>query len=295
MHFTRKIISAEDLYVSYIEHGEGVPVVFAHGNWATCSWWEPVLMRLPDTFWGIAYDLRGRGRTKGPDSEYSIPSLAADLRAFTRALKLDSFHLVGHSLGSAVVMQFALDHPGQVRSLTVVAPAWVQGMPEDLAVAANPRELKEDAATFVKQMRAIAPTAPDDDLWKQLLVEGHEQRLEAGFAVISALEDWRPGNRLRSIHCPRLVLGGWDDIVVKPPFVKLAANALGTRAVLLPGVGHSPIIEKPALFVKKLRKVLAKEGGASEERPAAQRKEGPRAGGPFGDDTAAPAERAGAV
>jgi pimeloyl-ACP methyl ester carboxylesterase len=45
--------------------------------------------------------------------------------------------------------------------------------------------------------------------------------------------------------------------VVSPADVERAAEALGTHAVLFLGVGHSPIIEKPALFVRKLRRVLS--------------------------------------
>ena len=104
-------IRAGALTVHYIERGSGTPVVLVHGNWATCSWWQPVLGRLPDGWHGLACDLRRRGRTTGPDSDYGIPSLAGDLLAFTEALGLDPAHLVGHSLGSAVAMQFALDQP----------------------------------------------------------------------------------------------------------------------------------------------------------------------------------------
>ena len=98
---------AGELNVFYIEHGTGTPIIFVHGNWATSSWWEGVLKELPDGLHGIAYDMRGRGRTAGPDSDYSIRSLALDLESFAHALDLDRFHLVGHSLGTAVAMQFA--------------------------------------------------------------------------------------------------------------------------------------------------------------------------------------------
>ena len=123
-------INSGDLNVHYIENGTqgGLgTIVFVHGNWATSSWWEPVLASpLTKPWHGIAYDVRGRGRTTGPDSDYSIPSLAGDLGSFIDALGIEVPHLVGHSLGSAIVMQFALDHPAKVRSLTVAAPAWVE-------------------------------------------------------------------------------------------------------------------------------------------------------------------------
>src|SRR5438105_2919936 len=118
-------VKAGDLNVHYIEAGTGTPLILVHGNWGSCAWWEPTLTRLPAGYRGIAYDVRGRGQTVGQDSGYTMPELAADLGAFADALGLDRFHLVGHSLGTAIAMQYTLDHPARVRTLTVVAPAWV--------------------------------------------------------------------------------------------------------------------------------------------------------------------------
>jgi pimeloyl-ACP methyl ester carboxylesterase len=245
-------VRAGDLVVSYFERGSGAPVVFLHGNWATGSWWEPVLARLPAGWRGLAYDLRGRGLTTGPDSDYGIPSLAADLRAFADALGLGPLHLVGHSLGSAVAMQFALEHPGWVRSLAAVAPAWVDGMPRAALTADRQRLLKADPALFARASRAVAPTAPDDDFWRRLVVEGHRQRLSAALGAVNALSRWRPGDRLRSIACPKLVVGGAADLLIPAPVVARAAAALGARRVTLPGVGHSPNIEAPDALVRCL-------------------------------------------
>ena len=200
----------------------------------------------------IAYDLRGRGRTAGPDSDYSIPSLAADLRAFAAALGLDSMHLVGHSLGSTIVMQFALDHPARIRSLAVVAPGWVDGMPADAILEERQHALKANPALFGMALKAVAPSVPDDDYWKRLVAEGHTQRLTAALGAIGALAHWKPGGRLRSIPCPKLVIGGEQDFLVTRPFVERAAQALGADRVILPGIGHSPNIEAPDAIVNQI-------------------------------------------
>ena len=109
-------VHAGDLDVYYNDNGTqggAGTIIFVHGNWATSSWWEPVLTNpLAKPWRTIAYDVRGRGRTTGPDSDYSISSLAADLGTFIAALGLESPHLVGHSLGSAVVMQYCARSPG---------------------------------------------------------------------------------------------------------------------------------------------------------------------------------------
>ncbi len=241
-------INSGDLNVHYIENGTqgGLgTIVFVHGNWATSSWWEPVLASpLTKPWHGIAYDVRGRGRTTGPDSDYSIPSLAGDLGSFIDALGIEVPHLVGHSLGSAIVMQFALDHPANVRSLTVAAPAWVDGMPNPPGAVERQRKLKDDGAAFYEAMSWLCPTMPIGGFWIRLLMEGHEQRWEAARANVDALANWRPGKRLGDIPCPKLVIGGEQDPLVNAMIVEKAAAALGALRVLMPGVDHGLIIEQ---------------------------------------------------
>ena len=246
-------IHAGDLDVYYIENGTqgGLgSIIFVHGNWATSSWWEPVLAHLPDNSWrSIAYDVRGRGRTTGPDSDYSIPSLAADLGSFIAALGLDSPHLVGHSFGSAIVMQYAIDHPAKVRSLTVVAPAWVDGMPNPTGTLERQRKLQDNGAAFFDAMSWLCPSMPIGSFWNRLLIEGHEQRWEATKANVEALANWKPGERLRGIPCPKLVIGGENDPLVNAVIVEKAATALAALRVIMPGVDHGMVIEAPDRFL----------------------------------------------
>ncbi len=263
-------INSGELNVYYIENGtEGRlgTIVFVHGNWATSSWWERVLARLPAPLCrGIAYDVRGRGRTTGPDSDYSIRALAADLEAFIGALGIEAPHLVGHSLGSAIVMQYALDHPAKVRSLTVVAPAWVDGMPDIVPLAAavkNQEEMKDRGARFVEGMVTVCPTMPMDADWRRLLDEGHGQRKEAAVGSVTALAEWKPAPRLKEIPCPKLVIGGEKDPLVNAVVVEKAAAALGALRVMMPGVDHGMIIEDPdrfsAILIEFIRTIPASE------------------------------------
>jgi pimeloyl-ACP methyl ester carboxylesterase len=245
-------IQASDLNVHYIEHGEGTPVVLVHGNWSTSSWWGPVLERLPSGLRGIAYDVRGRGRTEGPDNDYTMPELAADLRAFSDALGLDKFHLVGHSLGSAVAMQFTLESPERVLTLTCVSPAWVDGMPEAYNVPAGQLAIKADKALFAQVLKAQAPTLPDGELWQRLVTESHEQRTEAALRNLPALVEWKPGDRLKETGVPVLVVSGELDLFTGGANADRAAAALGAPHIVMPGVGHSPIVEAPDEFVTLL-------------------------------------------
>ena len=246
-------VRAGELEVAYRDAGSGDPVVLIHGNWATASWWEPVLERVPSGIRAIAYDLRGRGATRGPDTGYDVPSLAADLFAFADALGLDRFAVVGHSLGSAVAMEAALEREARLRALAVVSPAWIDGMPAAYAAAPErQRQLKEDAAFRDAALRAICPAAPDDDRWARLVREGGEQRIEAALALIPALLSWRPGDRVGAIRIPRVVITGALDTFTGGPNAVRVAAALGCDLLTIPGVGHGPMLEAPDEFARLL-------------------------------------------
>ncbi len=245
-------IQAGDLRVHYRDHGAGEPVLFVHGNWATSAWWEPTLDRLPGSYRGIAYDLRGRGQTEGPDHGYTMPEMAADLLAFADLLGLTTFHLVGHSLGSAIAMQVALEQPTRVRSLTALAPAWVDGMPAAYNAPAAQEAIKADKELFARVLKPLAPAAPEDDLWRRVVDEGHQQRLEAALRNLPALLTWTPGDRLGAITIPALVISGALDTLTGGANADRAAAALGAPQIIMPNIGHSPNIEAPDEFVRLL-------------------------------------------
>lgn len=106
------------------ETGEGVPVLFVHGNLSDGAAWEEQLRLLPPGFRGLAPDLRGYGRSDAApvDATRGVGDYRDDLVALLDALGLRSVHLVGHSLGGGVVMDLASRHPGRVLSITLVAP-----------------------------------------------------------------------------------------------------------------------------------------------------------------------------
>jgi pimeloyl-ACP methyl ester carboxylesterase len=247
-----------DLEVHYRERGQGTPVVLIHGNWTTSLWWQPTLELLPPGLRAIAYDLRGRGHTRGPDSSQAIPTLAEDLRGLLDALELPRAHLLGHSLGSAVAMQLALDHPERVHTLTLMAPAWVDGMPAAYNLPAHQLAAHDNRAVYAAALRAIAPGAPDDALWQQLIDEGHQQRREASLATLQALMDWAPGERLEALRAlPTLVVSGARDLLSTVEMGQRCARLIGARHHVMEGVGHSPNLEAPRDFLGLWKELLA--------------------------------------
>ncbi|MDI1483310.1 alpha/beta fold hydrolase [Polyangium sp. y55x31] len=248
-------LQAGSLTIHWSTRGDerGEPVVFVHGNWTTSLFWRPVLDRLPARYRAVAPDLRGRGQSRTEEHDYSVPRLAEDLVVLMDALGLSSAHLVGHSLGTAVVLELALSARARARSLTLVAPAWPDGMPRAYHLPERQRLAQENIAIFGAAFRAIAPTAPDDAFFQELLTESHGQRPEATMATLDALCDWAPGDKLRALAgVPALVVGGERDMLSTREVGARTADLLGARHEILPGVGHSPNLEAPDTLVALL-------------------------------------------
>ena len=103
----------------------GTPVVFVHGNLSAATWWEETMARLPAGYYAVAMDLRAYGEADPAakvDATRGMRDFSDDIAALMRALGIEAAHMVGHSLGGAVLWQFLADYPGMALSLTQVAP-----------------------------------------------------------------------------------------------------------------------------------------------------------------------------
>ena len=121
-------VQTPNLRIHYRVAGDGdITLVLLHGNFGSWRWWEPVLERLPSGYRAYAPDLRGCGDSARPGFGHNIEVLTSDVFDFITSLSLCDVHLVGHSLGGAVALQAARDHPDLVRSLLLIAPPPAEG------------------------------------------------------------------------------------------------------------------------------------------------------------------------
>lgn len=250
-----QLIAVADLRVAYAEvnpEAAGTPVMLLHGNWSSHVWWELVLRALDGHgVRAIAYDLRGRGATQGPDNEYRIADHARDLFALADALGVERFHVAGHSLGSAIAFEAALQKPARISSLAAFAPSWIDGMP---AVFNQPQQqlALTDRATLERALMPLAPSAPRDALWARCVDDGVLQRVTAAERNLAALSAWRPGDALRALEMPRVVVTGTLDFLTGGENAQRVADALRTQLQVYPDVGHCMPLEAPARCADEL-------------------------------------------
>lgn len=98
---------------SYLEVGEGDPVVFLHALGRSAVDWTTIMEGMSDRWRCLALDQRGHGRSVRC-GDYTFESMEADLLAFADTLDLDQFSLVAHSMGGTVGWLFAQGAPDRL-------------------------------------------------------------------------------------------------------------------------------------------------------------------------------------
>ena len=106
------------IQLNYEIQGDGPTVVLLHGLFGDLDNLKSLGRELQHDYQVMYLDLRNHGDSPHTDS-MSFADMAADLQQLLTSLKLEAVHLVGHSLGGKVAMEFALRYPQQ--ALSVVA------------------------------------------------------------------------------------------------------------------------------------------------------------------------------
>jgi pimeloyl-ACP methyl ester carboxylesterase len=246
----------------------GLPVVFVHGLGATGAQWRHQLAHLRSSRRALAVDLRGHGRSQGAGAgEYGIGEFADDLAAAVDDLGLDRFVLAGHSLGSAVAIEYAGREPHRVAGLLLADPNGDQ--------TEIPRRELDD---FLAALRA----EPRDEMrwyFKQVLVGAAPETVERVLAdleatppeaLVGALESsfaYSPLPALAAYGGP--VLSVISDMNTLPYSLHNLVEELPVR--LLTGTSHWLMLDRPDDFNQALDAFLDRVERASPLSPAAGR------------------------
>ncbi len=103
----------------------GAPVIFAHGNLTSATFWEETMLAMPADYRCIAPDQRGFGESDPAavvDGGRGLSDMSDDVLALMDALGLERAHVVGHSMGGGVTWHLLGDAPERLLSAVLVAP-----------------------------------------------------------------------------------------------------------------------------------------------------------------------------
>jgi len=237
----------------------GPTLILLHGGNCSLESWDAVADRLTGKGRIISLDMPGHGLTgPTPQHDYSPIAMVRFVREFTEALKLDTFVLAGHSMGGHVAWRYALEYPGQVEKLILVAagglanPTGIPGVGMKYSAtekgraamrAGQSRERMELGLRDMFAVKSAVTPALVDRNWDMASRAGS---LEATMARFSAPMFERDAiERLPDIATPTLIIWGAEDNVFKLPVARTLEAIPYHQIVVYEGVGHFPHEEAP--------------------------------------------------
>ena len=240
-------IRANDLDIGYDLVGDGPPLVMLHA--ATASGLETYAALIPAlaaSFRLYLPDARGHGRTRWDVADgFEAEWLVDDLAGFADALDLDTFHLVGYSMGGMTALGFAARAPERLRTL----------VPVGIATAREPR------ARVARRLMDPERILREEPGWAADLAQAHDPvqgpgawlRLLPAIAEDVATQPLLGPADVRRINCPTLVVcGDRDPLVPVAQAAELARQVRDGRLLVAPASGHDVLTRQPAIVLEAL-------------------------------------------
>jgi pimeloyl-ACP methyl ester carboxylesterase len=247
---------------------ERVPtVVLLHGFGSSLHTWEDWVPVLSQDFRVIRYDLPGSGLT-GPDArgDYTDARGIVVLLDLLNHLGIQKISLIGHSIGGRLAWNFAAAHPERIEKLVLLAP-------DGFASPGFEYGKAPEIGLSLHAMRYILPKpllrmslepayAKASTMTDQLLTRYQDLMRAPGVrrALIARLEQSTlqdPNPTLANIKVPTLLLWGEQDAMIPvanaDDYLRALPNA---RLVRMPGIGHLPQEEAPAVSALTVHQFL---------------------------------------
>ena len=262
-------VSVDGLTISYLEKGEGNPIVLVHGIPTSSFLWRDMIEELSAHGRVIALDLPGFGFSDPPhDGDYGISNLARVLEGFLEALSIEQATLVCHDLGGPITLTYALRHPDNYERLIILdtflhkdLPPWPLSM--RMAKIRPIGELfmwlgGESIFRAGLEEGVIDKSRISDAVVKRYYMpEGHPDKLNRamlGTLRIDYMNDLEfIEKNLRTIQKPTLILWGEKDTFLPISLGnRIHQDIMGSQMQRIPNCGHFIPEDQPELATKMI-------------------------------------------
>jgi pimeloyl-ACP methyl ester carboxylesterase len=267
-------VDAKDVRLYWREVAHKQPhgtIVFVHGDDSNCSVWRCEQWFFANLgFRTIAVDMRGFGKSSKQGPLY-LPVHVVDLKSVVRKLCIETFILVGWSMGGLVSQAFTISHPKYVEKLVLVdtmpqimaSPSFPMGRtPEQEAKFMAVLEGNFEKAAIEGAARTISEKCPNvravrQEVRMDILATGQRIAVKQEKQIKNA----SVVRYLDKIRCPTLIVFGGKDEVVNPACsLFLRQSISSSQLVEIPNAGHAPFLTYKKQFEEALcRFLLEKE------------------------------------
>ncbi|HOO32211.1 MAG TPA: alpha/beta fold hydrolase [Thermotogota bacterium] len=230
---------------------KGTPIFMVHGNFASWRWFEPVLKRMSGTTYkGIAMDLPGFGDSTNPEREISIDNYAKELEKFINTFKVDKVNIIGHSLGGAVCMKYAINNGNKINKMLLVDPAPADGLitPEEYYPVLD--SYKHNRGLLKTALGSMFPASDPDNLLEKITDDALMMDERAFTDNARALEVYNYIEDVKAFKFPVKFLVGENDALITERLLSNTTEAIeGSEIEVLKGAGHAVNVEDPDRFI----------------------------------------------
>lgn len=237
--------------------GKGPPVVLVHGLGGSANGFSRVFFGLAKRFSRVvAPDLPGHGfSTEYCGGQVCVRNQFEVLRAFVEQEVKEPAFIVGNSLGGAMAVNLAADHPRWVRALALVAPAGAELPVEENAALLNSFTVRTpaEARAFTRRLFHQAPL-PALLLAPELTRFYDTPTVKALTAEVMATQLSLEPQAVRNLSMPVLFLWGGSERLLPSRSLDWFRAHLPSHAQVrvVQGFGHVPQMERPDELVSHL-------------------------------------------
>lgn len=231
----------------YAKRGDGAEtLILIHGFGGDLDNWLFNIDALGEKATVYALDLPGHGQSTKKLDNPGLKSLTGALMGFMDKLGIEKAHLAGHSMGGAIAMEMAADHPEKVKSLTLICPAGlgseIGSYVDDYVAATGRKDLKPVLEQLFADKSLVSRQLVDDVL-KYKRLDGVESVLKPLAAALFSgrKQQNAPSARLVGKLPPTIVIWGKEDQIIPSSH---AANLPGAKVHVIEGAGHMVFMEK---------------------------------------------------
>lgn len=251
-------INGTQLY--YEVHGQGAPLVLAHGGASNHMSWYRQVVSFREKFSVITYDQRGFGLSE-ENGDYQADQVE-DLRGLLDHLGYDKAALLGQSLGGVIVAGFASRYPERVRALVLSStPAGLVDTGRRPPPSDGPQPSYAEMSRMMVSQDDFAQRSPEIHFLVQQIagtnVHVQTRRLNGTFYSRNEI------GPIVALKIPVLLLNGDDDPRGTTGHMeKIRDQVPGAKLVVVPGGGHLVYIENPDPYNREVLDFLAAHLGS---------------------------------
>ena len=240
------------------------------------SYLLPEMDLLSDSYRLIYYDQRGRGKSASNvrPEDVTLASDIADLEKVRQYFHLESATLLGHSWGTVVALEYALQYPERVTHLILMNPGpasredyvqlrkdWLEKRADDMArrkaIAETDAYKQGDPEAVTAYYRIhFKPALAQPENYEKLIARMHADFTKEGVLKARAIEDRLMQNtwaspkfdlipRLKVLKIPTLVLSGDHEFIPAATAEHIVKAIPYARIAVLKGCGHFTFMECP--------------------------------------------------